>query len=173
MKNRFYFLLGGVCAWLLVGCQANDDSLDDYLRMVELETQKQVTQLAPAVHFQAFHYGQHGKREPFVLPQEALVQNQSVTKSDCWQPAARNKSGALERYPLNQLRLRGVISSGGHISALIQTPNGTVVNVKAGQYIGLNNGRITRVADNYLLIKETLPDGLGCWNQRNVKLALK
>ncbi|MGL6171504.1 MAG: pilus assembly protein PilP, partial [Vibrio sp.] len=25
----------------------------------------------------------------------------------------------------------------------------------------------------YLLINETLPDGLGCWNQRNVKLALK
>ncbi|HDV5608459.1 TPA: fimbrial protein, partial [Vibrio cholerae] len=23
------------------------------------------------------------------------------------------------------------------------------------------------------LINETLPDGLGCWNQRNVKLALK
>ncbi|MDJ1478828.1 hypothetical protein QBX67_28100, partial [Bacillus sp. LS15-K4] len=33
--------------------------------------------------------------------------------------------------------------------------------------------KVTRVDDNYLLINETLPDGLGCWNQRNVKLALK
>ncbi|QSA19722.1 pilus assembly protein PilP, partial [Vibrio furnissii] len=57
--------------------------------------------------------------------------------------------------------------------ALVQTPQGSVMKIKAGQYLGLNNGRVTRVADDYLLIKETLPDGLGCWNQRNVKLALK
>lgn len=61
----------------------------------------------------------------------------------------------------------------GSISALVQTPTGSVVKVKAGQYVGINNGKVTRVDDNYLLINETLPDGLGCWNQRNVKLALK
>ncbi|MCG3739681.1 pilus assembly protein PilP [Vibrio cincinnatiensis] len=172
MRSSLRFL-GWLCPLLLVGCQANEDSLEDYLLEVELQTQREVAQLAPVVQFQAFHYGQHGKREPFVLPQEALVQNQSVTQSDCWQLVPRSKTGTLERYPLNQLRLRGVMSSGGSISALVQTPSGTVVNVKAGQYLGLNNGRITRVADDYLLIKETLPDGLGCWNQRNVKLALK
>ncbi|EKO3509083.1 pilus assembly protein PilP [Vibrio fluvialis] len=170
MKNKRCWLLG---ALLLSGCKANQESLSDYVKHVEQQAQREVATLAPVVQFDVFHYAQHHQREPFVLPQEALVQNQPRMKSDCWQPSPRAKSGSLERYPLSQLRLRGVMSSGGSVSALIQTPQGSVMKIKAGQYLGLNNGRVTRVADDYLLIKETLPDGLGCWNQRNVKLVLK
>ncbi|MGR5542418.1 pilus assembly protein PilP, partial [Vibrio campbellii] len=56
---------------------------------------------------------------------------------------------------------------------LIQTPQGSVLKIHKGQYIGLNNGKVTKVASNRLVIKETLPDGLGCWNTRTVTLALK
>ncbi|MEF1339522.1 pilus assembly protein PilP, partial [Vibrio rotiferianus] len=54
-----------------------------------------------------------------------------------------------------------------------QAPNGTVYKVHAGQYIGKNNGKVTHVTHSYLLINETLPDGLGCWQKRKVKLALR
>ncbi len=158
---------------VLVGCKANQDDLTSYVAQVEREARKEVTKLKPILEFEATPYQQHKGREPFVLPKEALVQNQPLAKADCWQPVPRAKNGPLERYPLHQLRLKGVMSSGGSISALVQTPAGSVVKVKAGQYVGINNGKVTRVDDNYLLINETLPDGLGCWNQRNVKLALK
>ncbi|UHJ60007.1 pilus assembly protein PilP [Vibrio furnissii] len=164
---------GCLLLMLLGGCKANQESLTDYLATVERQAQRDVAVLAPVVQFEVFAYTQQQGREPFVLPQEALVQNQPVVKANCWQPTARHKSGVLERYPLSQLHLKGVMSSGGAVSALVQTPQGSVMKIKAGQYLGLNNGRVTRVADDYLLIKETLPDGLGCWNQRNVKLALK
>ncbi|MDE1514998.1 pilus assembly protein PilP [Vibrio sp. dsl-7] len=158
---------------MLVGCKANQDNLASYVAQIEREARQEVTKLKPILEFSAVEYQQHKGREPFMLPKEALVHNQPVAQTDCWQPAPRPKNGPLERYPLTQLRLKGVMSSGGSISALIQTPNGNVVKVKAGQYVGNNNGKITRVDERYLLINETLPDGLGCWNQRNVKLALK
>lgn len=158
---------------VLVGCKANQEDLTSYVAQVEREARKEVTKLKPILEFEATSYQQHKGREPFVLPKEALVQNQPLAKADCWQPLPRAKNGPLERYPLHQLRLKGVMSSGGSISALVQTPAGSVVKVKTGQYVGINNGKVTRVDDNYLLINETLPDGLGCWNQRNVKLALK
>lgn len=157
----------------LLGCKANQDDLTSYVAQVERESRKEMTKLKPILEFKVSPYEQHKGREPFVLPKEALVQNQPMANADCWQPAPRAKNGPLERYPLQQLRLKGVMSSGGSVSALVQTPNGNVVKVKAGQYVGNNNGKVTRVHGNYLLINETLPDGLGCWNQRNVKLALK
>lgn len=173
MKNNNLLLMVLFSTSVLVGCKANQDSLKVYVEQVEGQARKEVSKLKPIIQFEVAHYAQHESREPFVLPKEAIVQNQPVVKTDCWQPPARSKNGQLERYPLNQLRLKGVMSSGGAVSALVQTPQGKVVNVKAGQYLGLNHGKVIRVDSNYLLINETLPDGLGCWNQRNVKLALK
>ena len=65
------------------------------------------------------------------------------------------------------------MGSGSQISGLVQTPKGSVVKVQKGQFIGLNSGRVTKVTSQYVLINETLPDGLGCWHRRNVRLALK
>ncbi|EEX66312.1 fimbrial protein [Vibrio metoecus] len=172
MKNNRFWLPLMVMS-LLVGCKANQDDLVGFVAQVERDARKDVSKLKPILEFQVTTYQERKAREPFVLPREALVQSQPVVKADCWQPMPRAKNGPLERYPLSQLRLKGVMSSGGSISALVQTPTGNVVKVKAGQYLGNNNGKVTRVDDNYLLINETLPDGLGCWNQRNVKLALK
>lgn len=162
-----------VFSLFLAGCNANQDSLEAYISQVEAKARKDVTALAPILAFQIAEYQSHQAREPFVLPKSALMSSQPAVKKDCWQPKSRRKNGKLERYPLQNLRLKGVMSSGGQVSALVQTPAGTVVQVRSGQYIGLNNGRVTRVTPQFLVIKETLPDGLGCWDNRSVKLALK
>lgn len=171
MKSRT--LLSLALLTLFTGCKANEDSLDDHIAKVESQARQDVIDLAPVIDFKISKYAAHQSREPFVLPQEALVLNQPTVKKNCWQPSKRRKSGELERYPLSKLRLKGVMSSNGRVSALVQTPAGNVVKVNAGQYIGVNNGKVTRVTAKYLQINETLPDGLGCWNKRNVKLALK
>ncbi|KIE19566.1 fimbrial protein [Vibrio sinaloensis] len=170
MKNKLALL--GLSLFLL-GCQANEESLDEFVAQVERKARQDVVDLKPVFDFQISAYQSHNQREPFVLPQAALVLNQPLAKADCWQPAQRRKTGQLERFPLSKLRLKGVMGSGGRVSALVQTPDGNVVKVSSGQYIGLNNGKVTHVADDYLKINETLPDGLGCWNKRSVKLALK
>lgn len=163
------------CAFplIIMGCKANQEPLDLYIQQVEQQVRKEAVQLDPAPQLLVQAYTQRTGREPFVLPREAIVQTQPIVKKDCWQPRARSKSGRLERFPLAQLRLKGVMGSGGKVSGLVQTPVGSVVKVKHGQYMGLNHGRVTQVNAKYLLINETLPDGLGCWYKRNVKLALK
>lgn len=158
---------------MLSGCKANQDSLEDFVVQVELKAKKEVEQLIPATEFAAATYQRRAFRPPFELPKEAIVQNQPLVKKDCWQPSARARSDKLEKYPLSKLRLKGVMGSGTSVFGLVQTPKGNVVNVKKGQFIGLNNGRVTKVTSQYVLINETLPDGLGCWHKRNVRLALK
>ncbi|CAM3109839.1 pilus assembly protein PilP [Vibrio mytili] len=171
MKNRS--LLMALTGALLIGCQANDDSLTDYINNVENQARRDVEKLKPAEQYVAVAYDPKVLREPFELPQEATIATQPVAREDCWQPPSRKRTGKLEKFPLNQLRLKGVMGMGNTVSGLVQAPNGTVYKVKPGQYLGRNNGKVTHVSHNYLLINETLPDGLGCWQKRKVKLALR
>ncbi|WP_162062344.1 pilus assembly protein PilP [Vibrio taketomensis] len=157
---------------LLVGCRANHDSLDEYIVQTKKTAQHEVKALTPVLEFVTSDYDAHANRSPFVLPQAALVLNQPQLRADCWQPKRRQKNGALERFPLEKLSLKGVMSRNGSNSALVQTPSGDLVKINAGQYIGLNNGKVVKVTESYMQIDETLPDGLGCWSRRNVKLAL-
>ncbi|MGV3002135.1 pilus assembly protein PilP [Vibrio sp.] len=168
MKPSFMML----SALVLVGCQQSNDSIPNFISQVENQSRKEIAQLEPEKSFKATQYSGMSLRSPFSLPAIAVA-NQPQTKQDCWQPGLRSKTGQLEQYPLEQLHLRGVMGSKGDISGLVQTPKGTLVKVQPGEYIGLNNGKVAQVTPKFILIKETLPDGLGCWQQRNVKLALK
>lgn len=159
-------------ALILVGCQQSNDSIASFISQVENQSRKEIAQLEPEKTFQATQYNASQLRVPFRLPAIAIA-NQPRIKQDCWQPGLRSKTGQLEQYPLEQLHLRGVMGSQGNISGLVQTPKGTLVKIQAGEYLGLNNGKVAEVAPKFILIKETLPDGLGCWQQRSVKLALK
>lgn len=166
------------CCWVLMctgllGCQANEDSLADYIEQVTHQARKEIVPREPIVPFEAFLYVNTKAREPFELPREAVTQNQPMAKKDCWQPTPRKQKDPLESYALSQLKFKGVMSNGKSTSALIQTPEGKLASIAKGQYIGINHGKVSEVNKQYLLIKETLPDGLGCWNQRSIKLALK
>lgn len=157
---------------VLAGCQSSNNSIESFISQVENQSRKEIAQLEPERTFQATTYNGMNLRAPFTLPAIAVA-NQPRAKQDCWQPGLRSKTGQLEQYPLEQLHLRGVMGSQGQISGLVQTPKGTLVKVQPGEYVGLNNGKVAQVTPKFILIKETLPDGLGCWQQRNVKLALK
>jgi len=166
-------LLLALMVALLMGCQANDESLTDFIREVETQARRDVEKLKPAEPYVAIAYEPKVQRSPFELPREATIATQPVARKDCWQPPSRSRTGKLEKFPLSQLRLKGVIGMGNTVSGLVQAPNGTVYKVKPGEYIGRNNGKVTHVSHTYLLINETLPDGLGCWQKRKVKLALR
>lgn len=162
-----------VAVLALVGCRANQDSLPEFVTTAEQQAQVKVLELKPALAFQTEQYTAHRARKPFALPQAALVMNQPQERKDCWQPIQRKRVGPLETFALEKLRLKGVMSKSGRNSALVQTPSGIVMKVEVGQFIGLNNGKVTQVNADYIQVNETLPDGLGCWSRRNVKLALK
>ncbi|MBR9874662.1 MAG: pilus assembly protein PilP [Vibrionaceae bacterium] len=171
MKNKSLLMI--LMAMLLVGCQANDESLTDYFRDVENQAKRDVEKLKPADKYVAVIYAPQVLRAPFELPQEATIATQPIARKDCWQPPSRMRSSKLEKFPLSQLRLKGVMGMGNAVSGLVQAPNGTVYKVAPGQYLGRNNGKVTQITHTYLLIDETLPDGLGCWQKRKVKLALR
>jgi type IV pilus assembly protein PilP len=173
LRNKTLLMIGIAIASVLVGCQANDESLSDFIRGVEEKARRDAEKLRPAEKYRVVAYDPMVMRAPFELPKEAIIATQPEVRKDCWQPPARKRTGKLERFPLSQLRLKGVMGVDNNVSGLVQAPNGTVYPIKPGQYLGRNNGKVTHVSQRYLTINETLPDGLGCWQKRKVKLALR
>ena len=162
--------LGVVFVMALSGCQANDQPLDHVIDQIEHQAFQERVALQPSKSVGAVTYEPKHLRVPFELPQEAKMATHLTLRADCWQPEPRKALEVLEHFSLEQLQLKGVIGTKARLSGLIQAPDGTVYTIEAGQYIGRNQGQVSFVSNQYLLIKESLQDGLGCWQRRNVKL---
>lgn len=78
----------------------------------------------------------------------------------------------LERFDLSQLRLRGVIWGNDHPRALVMDPAGKAYIVAQGTPIGKNEGRIVRIADDGVTVKETYVDFLGKATTKDIELRL-
>ncbi|MFA0084892.1 pilus assembly protein PilP [Vibrio sp. 10N.261.51.F12] len=166
MSNKGWILF----VVMLLGCQANDNSLEDFVAKTEANVEVEVDKLKPTQSFHVMPFLSHPEGSPFELPQLAQAQTPAFSEV-CWQPKIRVK-GRLEQYRLNELHLKGIMSKGEALTGLLLLPNRQLVKVRKGQYVGENNGKIKQVTAEGLVVSETLSDGLGCWFQRQVKLTL-
>ena len=66
----------------------------------------------------------------------------------------------------------GTLRLGGPIYGLVQTKDGLVHRVSAGNYIGQNDGKITEISPSKISVIEIVPDGLGGYMERPAALAL-
>ncbi|MGO2125630.1 pilus assembly protein PilP [Psychrobacter sp.] len=105
-----------------------------------------------------FVYSASAQRSPFLPP--SLVNAQGPTTSiDGVRPDPARVKEQLEQYELAQLVFRGVVTSPeGQEYALIQRPDGSVANVKVGDYLGVNNGRIVEITPTQINLIEIVPD---------------
>ncbi len=78
---------------------------------------------------------------------------------------------ALEAYPLENLKLMGMMARKGINYALILDPDGKLHYVKAGNYMGQNFGMITKITPDSLTLKEIVPDG-GDWVEKETVLSM-
>ncbi|PSU33123.1 pilus assembly protein PilQ [Photobacterium lutimaris] len=150
--------------WLgLMGCQANDDSVDQFINQTHRHAVAQVEPLDEQEVFRAEAFVMSRDRVPFQRPQPEPDVAMKDEGRACWQPTARKRSSSLESYSLEQLSMRGVIGGTNKEWALIYTPEGSLVRVRAGSYIGRNHGRVLEVTANKVAIEQIMPDGDGCW----------
>ncbi|KMV30566.1 pilus assembly protein PilQ [Photobacterium swingsii] len=166
-------LLYASIAWLLIGCRANTDSIDQFITDAHIHAKIQVEPLPEPYHFVADDFVMTSERIPFVQPQPEQIDSEEAHGKDCWQPDDTRRPQSLERFPLDQLAIKGVMDGGKHRWALIYTPESKLVKIKEGQYIGLNHGRVLKVTPRFIDIEEILSDGKGCWLKRETQLALK
>jgi len=87
-------------------------------------------------------------------------------------PDLDRRKEPLEAYPLESLRMVGVLSQGGSSHALVLADK-NLHQIKIGNYMGQDFGVVTNVSDSEVTLKELVEDVHGDWVERISTLKLQ
>ncbi len=73
---------------------------------------------------------------------------------------------------MNRLVMTGVLKKGKNFDAMVRTPEGKLVVVSMGDYMGENHGRIKQITPEGMEITEAIDDANGGYVERIRHLAV-
>jgi type IV pilus assembly protein PilP len=149
----------------LAACSSRDADLDRFLEQTKQEPPGGIEPLPEVKPPESFAYDAAGLRSPFA-PGTAAGAGNSVRPN-----SSRNREH-LENFPLDALKMAGTISVKGRTYGLVKTADNKVQQVLPGNYMGQNDGRITKIEPSKISITEIVPDGLGNYMERGTALEL-
>lgn len=158
-----------VASALLVACGSAQSDLESYVAEVKNRKTRQIEPIPQIKPYEPFAYVDENRRDPFVPSQPVRDPNDP---SASIRPDPNRNPEPLEEFPLDGLRMVGTIVKGGVTYALVKAPDKVVHRVAAGNHLGQNYGKITKVTDTSIDIVEIVPDGFGGFTERPANLAL-
>jgi type IV pilus assembly protein PilP len=160
----------------IAGCtSSNEVEIQQWMTEVR-QTMKPTTQPVPEPkEFAPFAYEARTLVDPFD-PQKVVMavarQQQARVSASAIKPDLDRRRETLEGFPLDQIRMVGMMRQSGTNVALLET-NGATHLVRVGNYVGQNFGLITRISESELQLKEIVQDAAGEWVERPAKLELQ
>lgn len=98
--------------------------------------------------------------------------NQSSVNTSLIAPELNRRKEALEAEPLDSMVMVGSLDKKGTPTALIKV-GALLYQVRLGNYLGQNYGKITRITENSIQLREIVQDGGGDWIERTSTLELQ
>jgi type IV pilus assembly protein PilP len=152
------------------------DPTGDLAMYVKKVKSQQVSKIAPLPEFtpyESFTYAASDLRDPFTAPSFTTQQAApSQASNNGLKPDFDRPREPLEEFPLDSLRMVGTLEQDKRNWALINDTDGTIHRVQAGNYLGQNFGKITRITEFEVELTEIIPDGIGGWMERPATIAL-
>jgi type IV pilus assembly protein PilP len=114
-----------------------------------------------------------GMVDPFDPQKVAVKQARSESRpTGLGGPNMNRRREALEAFPLDQVRMVGMIQRAGSNIALLES-GGTVHMARVGNHVGQNFGLITGISETEVQLKEIVQDAAGDWVERPARLELQ
>jgi type IV pilus assembly protein PilP len=159
------FLLPLVVVSLLLGlsgCGEGEHSdLKQFVENSGKDMRGNVRPLPEVKPFQHFVYDAFDLPDPFKPKKLEPVKGGGGNRPDL-----NRRKEALESFPLESLKMVGVLQQGGVSYGLIKSPDNALHRVKAGNYMGQNFGKIADITESEISLKEIIQDSLGDWAER-------
>lgn len=154
----------------LAGCgNAHMGELKRYVQEVKQRQPPPIAPLPDIKPVDTFVYQPGDRRNPFVM--DTQTAQAAAGTSNGIAPEIRRKE-ELEEYALDSLEMVGTLAQDNTMWGLIKAPGGTLYRVHVGNYMGTNNGQITRISDNEIDLTEIVSDKPGDWHERQASIAL-
>ena len=164
--------LAPLLAALLSGCGDSDvREVRTWMDETKAQTKPSVKPLPESKEFVPYAYNQAQAPDPFSAAKLAGP-GSAAPEPSAAQPDLNRPREALENYPLDTMRMVGMMQKGGVSFGLLQIER-SVYRVRAGQRLGQNFGQITRVTPAAVEIREMVQDAAGDWVERISKLELQ
>lgn len=162
---------------LLGGCSpTGEDELRLWMAEQRANTRPHVTPLTEPKKFIPEPYSQDGAIEPFnqLKLTQALRRdsNQVASNAALIAPEMARRKESLESFPLDSMAMVGSLNKAGALTALLKVDN-LIYQVKVGNYLGLNYGKITQITENAIQLREIVQDTTGDWIERTASLDLQ
>ena len=158
---------------LITACGGDMSDLDAFIAETKQAHHGKVDPLPEFPPYQTFAYQALDIRDPF-RPQTdpASLPTASEAEYSGPRPESTRRREPLEKYPVDSLKMVGLLQQKKQTWGLIKDPEGTIHRVQPGNYAGENHGKITKVSETKIDIVELVADGLSGWVNRDAQLAM-
>lgn len=177
MKALGYGVWIAVSVVTLTGCGASsEDELRQWMAEQRSQTRPRVTPIPEPKQFKPEPYVQVNAVEPF--SKEKLAQalkresTQSAASGALIGPELARRKEPLEAFPLDSMTMVGSLLKEGKPVALIKVDN-LLYQVRPGNYLGQNYGRISKITETQVTLREIAQDAVGEWVERPATLQLQ
>lgn len=176
MKPLLIFLIA-VTATLLTGCgSSKEDDIRQWMVDERNQTRPKVKPIPEPKKFQPEAYTNASALEPFSNQKltQALKRDSAQVASNggLVAPELARRKEPLEAFPLDAMSLVGSIVKAGQPVALVKVDN-LLYQVKLGNYLGQNYGKVTKISETEVTLREIVQDAVGEWIERVATLTLQ
>jgi type IV pilus assembly protein PilP len=166
-----------VCGVVLLGCSGvEQEDLQKWMTEQRNATKPSVVPIPEPKRFSPAPYGQLAAVEPFSNQKltQALKRDsaQATSNAALVAPELNRRKEPLEAFPLDSMALVGSLLPAGKPVALVKVDN-LLYQVKVGNYLGQNYGKVTKVSETEVSLREIVQDAAGEWIERQANLQLQ
>ena len=163
-------------AFLLSACGTSDQELQSWMTEQRNQSRSRLERIPEPTKFSPQAYTQEGLVEPFSNQKltQALKRDstQATVNTALLAPELSRRKEPLEASPLDSVAMVGSLIKLGQPVALVRVDN-LLYQVRVGNYLGQNYGRITKVTETGLSLREIIQDAAGEWIERTATLQLQ
>lgn len=173
----FYFFVTSYLLMVLAACgSSKEDDIRQWIVEERNQTRPKVAPIPAPKQFKPESYTNAATIEPFSNQKlaQALKRDASqvVANGALVAPELTRRKEPLESFPLDAMTLVGSILKSGQPVALVKVDN-LLYQVKLGNYLGEHYGRVTKISETEVVLREIAQDGVGEWIERVAILQLQ
>src|SRR4051794_38758860 len=164
-------------AVLLLACSSSgQEDLQAWMAEQRTLTKPHVQPIPEPKKFTPEAYTQEAATDPFSHQKltQALKREsaQSTSNAALVAPELARRKEPLESYPLDSMSMVGSLMKKGLPVALLRVDN-LIYQVRPGNYLGQNYGKILKVGETEVVLREIVQDAAGEWIERTATLQLQ
>lgn len=162
---------------LVSGCDASgENELRQWMLDQKNQVRPRTTLIGEPKQFKPESYTHEGSVDPFSKEKLTLVlkrESAPVTPNGALiTPELARRKEALEALPLDEMSMVGSLTRNGNTAALIKA-DALLYQVRIGNYLGQNYGKVIKVSETNVTLREIVQDAAGVWIERPATLQLQ